>query len=62
MDGVRKEQQVIRGKIKDLEEDLKAIDSEINTLQEELGTLIQKRDKAYESLNELRKAREERVT
>ncbi|KAL4204877.1 hypothetical protein AMTRI_Chr01g134400 [Amborella trichopoda] len=58
LDGVRKEQQAIWSKIKLLEEDLKSIENEIGSLQEELALMSQKRDKAYESLVELRKGRE----
>ncbi|XP_010272430.1 PREDICTED: proton pump-interactor 1 [Nelumbo nucifera] len=59
LDGVRKEKQTVRAKIKHFEEKLKAIDNEISSLQEELMAVIQKRDKAYESLVELRKQRDE---
>ncbi|XP_010260223.1 PREDICTED: proton pump-interactor 1-like [Nelumbo nucifera] len=59
LDGVRKEQQEIRAKIKHFEEELKAIDNEISSLQGELTVVNQKRDKAYESLVELRKQRDE---
>ncbi|KAK9150140.1 hypothetical protein Syun_008449 [Stephania yunnanensis] len=59
MDGARKEQQAIRSKIKLLEEDLKVVDNEIASLQEELRALVQKREKAYEGLVELRKQRDE---
>ncbi|KAL5989854.1 hypothetical protein ACLOJK_010749 [Asimina triloba] len=59
LDGVRKEQQTVRTKIKQLEEELKAIDSDIGSLQEELTALTQKKDKAFETLVELRKQREE---
>ncbi|MQL87525.1 hypothetical protein Taro_020066 [Colocasia esculenta] len=59
MAGVKKEQQAIRAKIKSLEEVLKAIDEDISSLQEELTAVTQKREKAYETLNELRKARDE---
>ncbi|KAJ8638951.1 hypothetical protein MRB53_015645 [Persea americana] len=60
LDGVRREQQEVRKKIKHLEEELKAIDTEISSLREELEALNQKKDKAYDIKNELRKAREER--
>ncbi|XP_043698820.1 proton pump-interactor 1-like [Telopea speciosissima] len=59
MDGVRKEQQAIRAKIKHLEDELNAIDNEISSLQEELTAVNHKRDKAYETLVELRKQRDE---
>ncbi|CAN6443620.1 unnamed protein product [Victoria cruziana] len=59
MDEVRKEQQAVDGKIKRHEEDLKAIDKEINSLQEELNTATERKDKAYASVLELRKQRDE---
>ncbi|XP_057959054.1 proton pump-interactor 1-like isoform X1 [Malania oleifera] len=59
LDGVRKEQHVVRAKVKKLEEELKAIDNDINSLQEELSIVSQKRDKAYETFQELRKQRDE---
>lgn len=59
IDGVRKEQQAVWAKIKQLEEELKIIDDEISSLQEELTAVIEKRNKAFETLNELRKARDE---
>ncbi|KAF8391337.1 hypothetical protein HHK36_023641 [Tetracentron sinense] len=59
LDGVRKDQQAIRSKIKHLEEELKAIDNGISLLQEELIDVNQKRDKAYNGLLELRKQRDE---
>lgn len=61
MDEVRKEQQAVDGKIKRHEEDLKAIDKEINSLQEELNTATERKDKAYASVLELRKQRDEGV-
>ncbi|KAF8413867.1 hypothetical protein HHK36_001861 [Tetracentron sinense] len=59
LDGVRKDQESVRSKIKHLEEQLKAIDNAISSLQEELTDVSQKRDKAYEGLLELRKQRDE---
>ncbi|KAG1346578.1 Proton pump-interactor BIP131 [Cocos nucifera] len=59
IDGVRKEQQSVRAKIKQLEEELKAIDEEISSLQEELTSVTEKRNKTFETLTELRKARDE---
>ncbi|KAG1335304.1 Proton pump-interactor BIP131 [Cocos nucifera] len=59
IDGVRKEKQAVRTKIRQLEEDLKAIDDEINSLQEELIAVNEKKGKAFETLHELRKARDE---
>lgn len=62
MDGVRKEKQVIQAKIKQLDDALKAIDDEINSLSEELKAVTQKRDKAYDSIQQLRKQRDEGVS
>ncbi|MQM06691.1 hypothetical protein Taro_039511 [Colocasia esculenta] len=59
LDGVRKDQQMVRAKIRSLEEDLKSTDEEISSLQEELTAATLKKDKAYETLNELRKTRDE---
>lgn len=61
MDGVRKEKQALQGKIKQLDEAIKAIDNELNSLAEELKLVTQKRDKAYESIQQLRKQRDEGV-
>ena len=61
MDGVRKEKHVVVAKIKQLRDDLKGIDSEIDSLVEELKVVSEKRDKAYESLQALRKQRDEGV-
>ncbi|XP_049935369.1 proton pump-interactor 1-like isoform X2 [Nymphaea colorata] len=59
MDEVRKEQQSVDAKIKHHEEDLKAIDKEISSLQEELNTATERKGKAYASVLELRKQRDE---
>lgn len=59
IDGVKKEQQTVRTKIRQLEEELKAIDDEIVSLQEELALVNEMKDKAFETLNEFRKARDE---
>ena len=61
MDGVRKDQQAVKGKIKNLREELERIENDIRSLQDELSLTIQKRDKAYENLQELRKRRDEAV-
>lgn len=58
LDAARKEQQVIWTKIKYLEEELRAIDEQINSLQDELAVATQKRDKAFETLKQLRKERD----
>lgn len=61
LDGVRKEKQVVQAKIKQLDDALKAIDNDINSVAEELKSVTQKRDKAYESIQQLRKQRDEGV-
>lgn len=61
MDGVRKEKQVLQTKIKQIEDTLKAVDDDLNSLSEELKAVTQKRDKAYESIQQLRKQRDEGV-
>ncbi|XP_042467766.1 proton pump-interactor 1-like [Zingiber officinale] len=57
--GVKKEKQAIRMKIKSLEDELKIIDDDISSLQEELENINKKRNKAFETLVELRKSRDE---
>ncbi|XP_071905277.1 proton pump-interactor 1 isoform X1 [Coffea arabica] len=59
MDGVRKDQQVVLAKRKQLEEEKEAIEKEIKSLEEELTAVTQKRDKTFENIQELRKQREE---
>ncbi|KAF7822704.1 proton pump-interactor 1-like [Senna tora] len=59
LDGVKKERQMVWSKIKQLEDPLKAIDKDIQSLQDELTALIQKRDKTFESIQQLRKQRDE---
>ncbi|KAG5131481.1 hypothetical protein JHK84_037878 [Glycine max] len=61
LDGVKKEREAIRSKIKQIDDALKAIDKDIQSLQEELTAVSQKRDKAFESMQQLRKQREEGV-
>lgn len=58
IDGVRKEQQAVRAKIRPLKEELKVIDNDIDTLKAELVLVTGKRDKAYEGLQGLRKQRD----
>jgi hypothetical protein len=58
LDGVKKDRQAVRSKIKVLEDELKIVDAEIAALQEDLNAATARKDKAYESLNELRKARD----
>ncbi|KAH7651369.1 Proton pump-interactor protein [Dioscorea alata] len=57
--GVKKEKQAVRTKIKQLEEELKAIDAVIASLQDQLEPLTEKRDKAFENFSELIKSRQE---
>ncbi|KAG6755284.1 hypothetical protein POTOM_041103 [Populus tomentosa] len=59
LDGVRKERQALWEKLDGLEAKVQALDAEIKTLQEELEAVIQKREKTYETLQELRKQRDE---
>ncbi|KAK1276384.1 Proton pump-interactor 1 [Acorus gramineus] len=58
-DGVKKEQKVFSLKIQTLDEKLKVIDSELEALEVELEDATLKKDKAYETLHSLRKARDE---
>ncbi|KAJ1403433.1 putative proton pump-interactor 1-like [Sesbania bispinosa] len=59
LDGVKKERQAIRSKIKEIDDVLKTIDKGILSLQDELTAVVQKREKAYESIQQLRKQRDE---
>ncbi|KAE8679096.1 Proton pump-interactor 1 [Hibiscus syriacus] len=59
LDGVRKEQNAIWSKKKQIKEKVSAIESKIEALQEELNTIIQKRNKAYETMQQLWKQRDE---
>lgn len=61
LDGVKKERQVIRSKIKQLDDALKVIDRDLQSLQEELAAVTQKREKAFGSIQQLRKQRDEGV-
>lgn len=61
LDGAKKERQVIRSKIKQLDDGVKALDKDIQSLQEELGAVTEKRDKAYENIQQLRKQRDQGV-
>ncbi|KAL6655853.1 hypothetical protein ACP70R_006679 [Stipagrostis hirtigluma subsp. patula] len=58
IDGIKKERQAVRSKIKVLEDELKAVDAEIASLQEDLDAATARKDKAYESLTELRQLRD----
>ncbi|XP_014494486.1 proton pump-interactor 1 [Vigna radiata var. radiata] len=59
LDGAKKERQVIRSKIKQLDDAVKALDKDIQSLQDELGAVTEKRDKAYENIQQLRKQRDQ---
>ena len=61
LDGVRKEHQVVQSKLKQLTDEKEAIEKETKSLEVELTDLTGKREKAYESFQELRKQREEGV-
>jgi predicted nucleic acid-binding Zn-ribbon protein len=62
LDGVKKDRQEVRSKIKVLEDELKVVDAEYQALQEDLDAATARKDKAYDSLNELRKARDANVS
>nr|GMC99861.1 proton pump-interactor 1-like [Ipomoea batatas] len=59
LDGVRKEQQVLSPKLKEIDYELDVMKKEIGTLEEELTALTQQRDKTFQSIQEFRKQREE---
>lgn len=59
LDGVRKEQNAIWSKKKQIKEKVNAIESKIESLQEELNAVIQKKNKAYETMQQLWKQRDE---
>ncbi|KAJ6332977.1 hypothetical protein OIU77_008935 [Salix suchowensis] len=61
LDGVRKERQALWEKLDGLDGKVKALDADIKVLQDELEAVFQKRDKTYETLQELRKQRDEGV-
>lgn len=61
MDEVRKDQQVVKAKLKLLDDEKEAIEKQINALQEELMLVQEKKDKAFEKISELRKQRDEGV-
>lgn len=54
IDGIRKEQQAIRSKIKVLEDELNVVDAEITSIHEDLDAATARKDKSYEPLQELR--------
>ncbi|KAL2472676.1 Proton pump-interactor 1 [Forsythia ovata] len=59
LDGVRKEQQVVKAKLKQLDEEKESLEKDINDLQEELAAVAEKRDKTFANIQEMRKQREE---
>ncbi|KAK4342067.1 hypothetical protein RND71_037883 [Anisodus tanguticus] len=59
LDGVRKGQQEVKAKLKQIDDQIDGISKQINILDEELKELVDKRDKTYEHILELRKQREE---
>jgi len=61
MDEVRKEKQAVMDQIKQIDEKLKDIDNEIALLEEKLKSATEKKDLAYETLNALRRRRDEVV-
>lgn len=61
LDGVRKGQQEVKAKLKQIDDQIDAISKQINLLDEELKEVVEKRDKTYEHIQELRKQREEGV-
>jgi hypothetical protein len=62
IDGIKKERQAVRSKIKVLEDELKLVDAEIASLQVDLDAATARKDKAYESLTELRTVRDAKVS
>ncbi|KAJ0747240.1 putative proton pump-interactor [Helianthus annuus] len=61
LDGVRKDQQAIKAKLKTLEIEKEAINNVIASLEEELCVVIEKKDKVYYKIHELRNKCEEGV-
>jgi len=59
LDGVRKEKQAVNAKLKQLDDEKASIDKDINDLQEELTAITEKRDKTFETIQEMRKQREQ---
>ncbi|MCD7466606.1 cyclophilin peptidyl-prolyl cis-trans isomerase Cyp2 [Datura stramonium] len=59
LDGVLKEQQAVKAKRKQLDDQLDANTSQINSFNEELKEVTMKRDKAFAHVQELRNQREE---
>ncbi|XP_057993327.1 proton pump-interactor 1 [Hevea brasiliensis] len=59
LDGVKKEQQAVWGRINQLREKVSGLDFEIKSLQDDLTAVMQKRDKAYDNIKSLRQQRDE---
>ncbi|XP_059284027.1 proton pump-interactor 1-like [Lycium ferocissimum] len=59
LDGVRKGQQEVKAKLKQIDDQIDGISKQISLLDEELKEVVEKRDKTYEHILELRKQREE---
>jgi septal ring factor EnvC (AmiA/AmiB activator) len=62
IDGIKKERQAVRDKIKVLEDELKVVEAEIASLQEDLDVATANKDEAYKGLVELRQARDVEVS
>lgn len=61
LDGVRKEQQAVWGRINQIRDKVSGLDAEIKSLQDDLTAVMQKRDKAYDNIKSLRQQRDEGV-
>ncbi|GMI63648.1 hypothetical protein HRI_000034100 [Hibiscus trionum] len=59
LNGVKKEQQAVWSKKRQIKDKLDAIENKIESLQKELEAVTQKRDEAYGNIQELRKQRDE---
>ncbi|TYG82221.1 proton pump-interactor 1 isoform X2 [Gossypium raimondii] len=59
LSGVRKEQFAVQSKKKQIKDKLTATEKKLESLQEELKAVTQKRDKAYQTILELRKQHDE---
>ncbi|XP_019443948.1 PREDICTED: proton pump-interactor 1-like [Lupinus angustifolius] len=59
LSGVMKEKHAVAAKIKKIDEELQIIDKDIQALQDELNAITEKKDKDFESIQQLRKQRDE---
>ncbi|XP_019251697.1 PREDICTED: proton pump-interactor 1-like [Nicotiana attenuata] len=59
LDGVRKEQQAVKAKLKKLDDHIDDITKQIKSLDEEVKEIVKKRESTYEHILELRKQRDE---